>query len=80
MDANHGQHSKHKARIIDYERTSCAGAGAIPDPGTMGRSFQRIREFSTDLKMMETRDFNFTGDSWNVNKDKFPTTSFDKRA
>jgi hypothetical protein len=75
MDSMHGQHYKHKARIIDYERTSCAGAGAIPDPGTMKRTFDRIRDFSSDLKMMETREFNYTGDSWNKNYN----STFDNR-
>jgi len=75
MDSMHGQHYKHKARIIDYERTSCAGAGAIPDPGTMNRTFDRIRDFSSDLKMMETREFNYTGDSWNKNYN----STFDNR-
>jgi len=69
MEAMHGQHSKHRATIIDFERTSCAGNGAIPDPRTMGKSFNRNRKFDSDLKMMETREFSFTGDSWNKPRD-----------
>lgn len=71
MDSMHGFHPKHKARIIDYERTSCAGAGAIPDPGTMEQNFNRHINFSSDLKMMETRNFTYTGDSWNKNYNTF---------
>jgi hypothetical protein len=68
MDSMHGQHPKHKATIIDYERTSVANNGAIPDPCTMGKNANRIKDFSSDLLMMTTKNFNFTGDSWNVRR------------
>lgn len=55
MDSMHGIHSKHKAEIVDRYATSLANSGAIPDPHTMGRNLERFRNFSTDLKMMETR-------------------------
>lgn len=72
----HGQHPKVKARIIDYERTSCGIGGAIPDPNTMEVNAVRIRNFSSDLKRMTMRTFSYTGDSWNARKAYGPYDTF----
>jgi len=38
----------------------------------------RIRDFSSDLEMMRTREFSYTGDSWNAGRN-YATTAFDTR-
>jgi len=54
---------KEKAKILDKERTSCAGA-TVPDPFIVTSNSTRLRKFSGDLNTMLRTDFGYTGDSW----------------
>lgn len=60
----HGKHHDDKAKIVDYEYTSCGIGGVIPDPMIMTVNSNRISKFSKDLTKMTQKTFNYTGDSW----------------
>lgn len=62
----HGKAHDDKAKVVDFERTSCGIGGVIPDPMTMNVSHVRKDRFSNHLKSMLRKDFTYTGDSWHV--------------
>jgi hypothetical protein len=55
-----------KAKQVGHERSSCGFGGVIPDPMVLAQNQTRMKTFSSDLKKMTGRQFNYTGDSWNV--------------
>ena len=61
----HGKHHEDKAKIVDYEYTSCGIGGVIPDPQIMNVNAKRVETFSKDLTNMTMKSFNYTGDEWN---------------
>ena len=61
-----GKFHDDKAKIISFERESCAYGGVIPDPNVMDKNRMRLTGFSEDLKNMRKKQFTYTGDSWNV--------------
>lgn len=62
----HGLQPDDRAKVVDYERSSCGIGGVIPDPMTMTRASLRIAGFSDDLRRAEKTEFNYTGDDWMV--------------
>ena len=54
---------KEKAKILDKERTSCAGA-TVPDPFVVTANSTRLKNFSGDLNTMLRTNFGYTGDTW----------------
>lgn len=62
----HGKHHDDKAKVVDFERTSCGIGGVIPDPMTMHYNSVRKDKFSNHLKTMMNKEFTYTGDSFFV--------------
>lgn len=66
QETMHGKHHDDKAKIVDHERASCGIGGVIPDPMTMTKNSLRMQTFSNDLRAAENKEFQYTGDNWNV--------------
>lgn len=66
QEAMHGKAHDDKAKVVDFERTSCGIGGVIPDPRTMKVSSVRKTSFSNHLKTMQQKEFSYTGDSFFV--------------
>ena len=53
-----------RAKVVDFERTSCGPGASIPDPMTMTHQKMRVSKFSNDLRRAERTNFSYTGDDW----------------
>ena len=64
-----GNQPDDRAKVVDYERSSCGIGGVIPDPMTMTRASLRMQGFSNDLRKAEKTEFSYTGDDWYAQRD-----------
>lgn len=61
-----GMQAEDKAKVVDFERISCGMGAVIPDPMTMTRQSNRLKQFSTDLRRAQKSEFSYTGEDWHM--------------